>query len=80
MSTGMNMIMLADVWKNYPLIAFVLAALQTIPKELYDAARMDGASAWQRFTSITLPGFSGRSWWRSCCAPSSPSASSTSSM
>jgi multiple sugar transport system permease protein len=58
--TAMNMIVLADVWKNYPLIAFVvLAALQTIPQELYDAARMDGANAWQRFTRITLPGILG---------------------
>ena len=58
--TAMNMIVLADVGKNYPLIAFVvLAALQTIPNEFYDAARMDGASAWQRFTRITLPGILG---------------------
>ena len=58
--TAMNMIVLADVWKNYPLIAFVaLAALQTIPQEFYDAARMDGANAWQRFTRITLPGILG---------------------
>ncbi len=58
--TAMNMIVLADVWKNYPLIAFVaLAALQTIPGEFYDAARMDGANAWQRFRSITLPGILG---------------------
>lgn len=54
---AMNMIVLADVWKNYPLIAFVvLAALQTIPGELYDAARVDGATAWQRFRNVTLPG------------------------
>ena len=58
--TAMNMIVIADVWKNYPLIAFVaLAALQTIPQEFYDAARMDGANAWQRFTRITLPGILG---------------------
>lgn len=58
--TAMNMIVLADVWKNYPLIAFVaLAALQTIPSEFYDAARMDGANAWQRFARITLPGILG---------------------
>ncbi len=34
----------------------MLAALQTIPGELYDAARVDGANAWQRFRSVTLPG------------------------
>ncbi len=57
---AMDMIVLADVWKNYPLIAFVvLAALQTIPVELYDAARVDGANAWQRFKSVTFPGIFG---------------------
>jgi ABC-type sugar transport system permease subunit len=34
---------------------FVLAALQTVPAELYEAARIDGASAWNRFKLITLP-------------------------
>jgi multiple sugar transport system permease protein len=32
-----------------------LAALQTIPRELHEAAAIDGASAWRRFTAITLP-------------------------
>jgi multiple sugar transport system permease protein len=59
-NTAMTMIVLADVWKNYPLIAFVvLAALQTIPKELFDAAKVEGASAWQRFRRIILPGILG---------------------
>jgi multiple sugar transport system permease protein len=54
---AMNMVIVADVWKNYPIIALVvLAALQLIPKELYEAAAMDGASAWQRFWRITWPG------------------------
>jgi len=54
---AMDMIVLADVWKNYPLIALVvLAALQTIPGELYDAARVDSANAWQRFRNVTIPG------------------------
>jgi multiple sugar transport system permease protein len=58
--TAMNMIILADVWKNYPLIAFVvLAALQTIPKDLFEAAKVDGANAWQRFWKIILPGILG---------------------
>ena len=58
--TAMNMVIMADVWKNYPLIAFVvLAALQTIPKELYDAARVEAAGAWHRFRYITLPGIVG---------------------
>lgn len=57
---AMNMIILADVWKNYPIIAFVvLAALHTIPKDLFDAAKVEGASAWHRFWAITLPGIMG---------------------
>jgi multiple sugar transport system permease protein len=58
--TAMNMIILADVWKNYALVAFVvLAALQTIPKELFESAKVDGANAWQRFRSVILPGILG---------------------
>ena len=54
---AMNMIIVADVWKNFPLVTLlVLAALQTVPTDLHDAARVDGANAWQRFWTITLPG------------------------
>jgi len=54
---AMNMIIVADVWKNFTLVALlVLAALQTIPVELHDAARVDGAGAFQRMRFITLPG------------------------
>lgn len=54
---AMNMVVIADVWKNFPVIALlVLAALQTIPRELHEAARVDGAGEWRRFASITLPG------------------------
>ncbi len=57
---AMNMIILADVWKNYPLIAFVaLAALQTIPNDLYEAAKIEGAGVWYRFKAIILPGIIG---------------------
>jgi multiple sugar transport system permease protein len=46
----------ADVWKTAPFMALLLlAGLQGIPEELHDAARVDGASTWQRFRSITLP-------------------------
>jgi multiple sugar transport system permease protein len=45
-----------NVWKYTPfVIIVVLARLQTIPTELYDAARVDGAGAWRRFRDITLP-------------------------
>ena len=47
---------LINVWKFTPfVIIVVLARLQTIPEELYDAAKVDGASAWQRFWTITIP-------------------------
>ena len=46
----------ADVWKTAPFMALLLlAGLQTIPDEIYEAAKVDGAKAWQRFTRITLP-------------------------
>jgi multiple sugar transport system permease protein len=46
----------ADVWKTAPFMALLLlAGLQVIPGELYEAAKVDGASMWQRFTRITLP-------------------------
>ncbi|GAA4802389.1 carbohydrate ABC transporter permease [Tomitella cavernea] len=49
-------VIIADVWKTTPFMALlILAGLQMIPNELYEAARVDGASAWQRFTRITLP-------------------------
>ena len=52
----MNMVVLADVWKNYPIVAMIaLAALQTVPTELHEAARLDGANAVQRFFHVTLP-------------------------
>ena len=53
---AMPAIILFAVWKNfgYNMIIF-LAGLQTIPAELYEAARIDGASAWRQFWSVTLP-------------------------
>lgn len=49
-------IILSDMWKNTPFVALLLlAGLQTIPSELYESARIDGATAWQSFWAITLP-------------------------
>jgi multiple sugar transport system permease protein len=49
-------VVIADSWKTTPFIALlILAGLQVIPDDVYEAARVDGASAWQRFTQITLP-------------------------
>ena len=43
-------------WKMFPFATvMLLAALQTIPKELYEAAEVDGATGWQSFRHITLP-------------------------
>jgi multiple sugar transport system permease protein len=53
---AMPAIIVFAVWKNfgYNMIIFV-AALQSIPADLYEAARLDGASLWQEFTRVTLP-------------------------
>jgi ABC-type sugar transport system permease subunit len=49
-------IVLGDVWKSTPFVALLLlAGLQGIDVSLYEAARIDGAGRWQRFTQITLP-------------------------
>src|ERR687895_605094 len=46
----------ADVWKTAPFMALLLlAGLQVIPGEIYEAAKVDGANMWQRFRKITLP-------------------------
>jgi ABC-type sugar transport system permease subunit len=53
---ALNMVVLADVWKNTSLVAFfLLAGLSTIPRELYEAARVDGAGPVRSFLRITLP-------------------------
>lgn len=53
---AMPAIILLAVWKNfgYNMVIFI-AALQSVPRDLYEAARIDGASAWRQFRSITLP-------------------------
>ena len=52
----MFVIIFAEVWKTTPFIALLLlGGLALVPEDLYKAAKMDGASAWQRFVKITLP-------------------------
>jgi len=47
---------ITNIWLGFPFIMVVaLGGLQSIPEELYEAARIDGAGAWRRFTAITLP-------------------------
>lgn len=53
---AMPSIIILSIWKNfgYNMIIFI-AGLQNIPEELYEAAHIEGANGWQRFTKITLP-------------------------
>lgn len=53
---AMPAIIFFAVWKNFGYnMVILLAGLQTIPNELYEAARIDGANGWQRFRHVTLP-------------------------
>ena len=55
-TTGLALISVVHAWRMMPLtVIILLAALQSIPKELYEAARLDGATALQRLRQITLP-------------------------
>jgi multiple sugar transport system permease protein len=54
--TAFFLVVMAAVWSGFPFMAIVLlAALQTIPDELYEAAHIDGAGVWSRFRHITFP-------------------------
>ena len=54
--SALSVIIAAEVWKTTPFMALLLlAGLTTIDEGLYEAARVDGANAWQRFVRITLP-------------------------
>jgi multiple sugar transport system permease protein len=54
--SSLAVIVMAEVWKTTPFMALLLlAGLATIDEGLYEAARVDGATAWQRFWRITLP-------------------------
>ena len=53
---AMTALIVADVWKTTPFISIILlAGLQSISEDLYEAHRMDGATPWQSFWQITLP-------------------------
>lgn len=53
---AMFAIIFTDVWKTAPFVALLLlAGLTTIPGDIYESARVDGATAWQRFWHLTLP-------------------------
>ena len=72
-------VIIAEVWKTAPFIGLlVLAGMQIIPEEVYEAAKIDGAGWWRQLGSITLPWSSPRSWWPCCSACSTPCGCSTS--
>jgi multiple sugar transport system permease protein len=49
-------VIVVNIWKNYPFVMLMLlAGLQAIPAELYEAAKVDGASVWQRLRHVTWP-------------------------
>jgi multiple sugar transport system permease protein len=54
---AMPSVIVASVWRGFPfwVISF-LAAMQSVPRELYESAALDGANAWQRFLNVTMPG------------------------
>ncbi len=53
-------LIVVNVWKEFPFaMIMMLAGLQTVPDQLHRAARVDGASAWQRFWHITVPHLKG---------------------
>lgn len=53
---AMNLVIVADIWHTMPFAALVLqAALATLPEDLDEAAAVDGANAWQRFSRIRVP-------------------------
>lgn len=55
-NTAFGAVIATNVWKGFPFFAIsFLAALQGIPQNLYEAAEIDGASAWQKFWAVTLP-------------------------
>ncbi|WP_293982495.1 carbohydrate ABC transporter permease [uncultured Clostridium sp.] len=54
--TAMYAVILVTIWKGFGwAMIFYLTALERVPKELYEAAAVDGAGKWQKFKSITLP-------------------------
>ncbi|MCE7981705.1 MAG: sugar ABC transporter permease [Caldilinea sp. CFX5] len=54
--TAMFSLILVNTWRGFPFFGItLLAGMQAIPQELYEAAEIDGASVWQRFRYVTLP-------------------------
>lgn len=59
-ATALPSVMLAMVWQGFPFFAvMILAGLQTVPPELYEAAELDGATPLRQFVHVTLPSIAG---------------------
>jgi multiple sugar transport system permease protein len=56
-SIALPSVIAVNVWRGFPFFVItILAGLQTVPQELYDAAKVDGAGVWARFRQVILPG------------------------
>jgi len=56
-STAMGAVIATNIWRGFPFFGVsLLAAMQAIPADLYEAADVDGATNWQKFWNITVPG------------------------
>lgn len=56
-STAMWAVIVASIWKGFPfMMVMLMAALQTVPKDLYEAAELDGCNSFQSFQHVTFPG------------------------
>ena len=62
-STALPAAIVANIWRGFPfMMVLLLAGLQAVNPDLYEAASVDGANAWQRFRAITLPAMRGISY------------------
>lgn len=53
---SLTSVMIVEIWQNTPFVTLImLAGLQTVPRELIEASRIDGATRWQRFTQVVMP-------------------------
>lgn len=56
-ASAMTVLIVTSTWKGFPFFAvMLLAAMQGVPDDLYEAARVDGADRWRQFVHVTLPG------------------------